>query len=153
MAFAVVRVRGRVGVRRDIEEALKRLRLARVNHCVVVPETETFKGLIQKAKDFITWGEVDHDTLKELLLRKGEFEDGAPVTEETLKEKIGTDVETFVKKVLSGEIVLSHVGIKPFRLHPPSGGYERRGIKYPYTLGGALGYRGDAINALLRRMM
>lgn len=43
--------------------------------------------------------------------------------------------------------------ITSFRLHPPRGGYERKGIKVPFSLGGALGYRGAAINNLITRML
>lgn len=39
------------------------------------------------------------------------------------------------------------------RLQPPRGGYGRKGIKAPFTIGGALGYRGAKINDLMRRMM
>ena len=42
MAYAVIRIRGRIGVRRDIADTLKMLRLHKVNHCVIVPETDTF---------------------------------------------------------------------------------------------------------------
>jgi len=38
-------------------------------------------------------------------------------------------------------------------LHPPRGGFRRKGIKVPFKVGGALGYRGDKINELLERMM
>ncbi len=152
-AFAVVRIRGRVGVRREIEETLQRLRLTRVNHCVVVPDTPTFRGMINRAKDYITWGEIDKETLDLLLRRKGELEGRREVTEEYIREKTGLDWDAFLDAVLDGKMLLSDVGIKPFRLHPPSGGFERKGIKTPYSLGGALGYRGNAINELLRRMM
>jgi large subunit ribosomal protein L30 len=37
-------------------------------------------------------------------------------------------------------------------LAPPVGGFERKGIKKSYSVGGALGDRKDAINALLVRM-
>jgi len=40
-----------------------------------------------------------------------------------------------------------------FRLNPPTGGHERKGIKKPYALGGALGYRGKEINELIGRMI
>ena len=153
MAFAVVRVRGRVGVKGEIEETLRRLRLTRVNHCVVVPDTPTIRGMLQKVKDYVTWGEIDAETLDLLLRRRGELDGGKRVTEEYIKERTGMDWKTFLNAVLDGRVKLRDVGIKPFRLHPPSGGYERRGIKKPYTLGGALGYRGAAINDLLRRMM
>ena len=152
-AFAVVRIRGRVGVRKEIEETLRRLRLTRVNHCVVVPDTPTFRGMINRAKDYITWGEIDKETLDLLLRKKGEVEGGKELTEEYVKEKTGLGWDDFLNAVLDGKILLSDLDIKPFRLHPPSGGFERKGIKIPYSLGGALGYRGEAINGLLRRMM
>jgi large subunit ribosomal protein L30 len=42
---------------------------------------------------------------------------------------------------------------KYFRLHPPRGGFEKRGVKIPYGLGGALGHRGDKMNELIRKML
>ena len=43
--------------------------------------------------------------------------------------------------------------IKPFRLNPPKGGFERKGIKVSFKSGGALGYRGEKINTLIKRML
>ncbi len=44
--------------------------------------------------------------------------------------------------------------LKPFfRLHPPRGGYERKGVKKTFAEGGALGDRGDRMDALVRRML
>ncbi len=42
---------------------------------------------------------------------------------------------------------------KTFRLHPPKKGWERKGIKKPLKQGGALGYRGEKINELIKRMI
>jgi len=43
--------------------------------------------------------------------------------------------------------------LKPyFRLTPPKGGFKRT-TKRAWTDGGELGYRGDEINKLLRRMI
>ncbi len=44
-------------------------------------------------------------------------------------------------------------GKKFFRLHPPIKGWERKGTKAGYNVGGALGYRGDKINELVKRMI
>jgi len=41
---------------------------------------------------------------------------------------------------------------KVYNLHPPRKGYGRKGVKVPFSLGGALGDRGDKINDLIRRM-
>jgi len=43
--------------------------------------------------------------------------------------------------------------LKPFRLSPPRGGFERKGIKVSFKSGGALGYRGEKINDLIKRML
>ncbi len=59
MTLAVVRVRGTLRVKPDIKETLMLLSLNRVNHCVVIPETPEFKGMLQKVKDYVTWGEVE----------------------------------------------------------------------------------------------
>ena len=52
------------------------------------------------------------------------------------------------KKLLSKE-----KDAKLFRLHPPIGGYERKGIRKGFNQGGALGYRGEKINKLIEKMM
>lgn len=43
-------------------------------------------------------------------------------------------------------------GKKFFRLNSPRKGFGRKGIKTSFTRGGALGYRGDKINDLIKRM-
>jgi large subunit ribosomal protein L30 len=40
-----------------------------------------------------------------------------------------------------------------FALQPPRKGYGRKGIKMPFSKGGALGNRGEKINDLLMRMI
>ena len=40
-----------------------------------------------------------------------------------------------------------------FRLHPPRGGFERKGVKIPFKSGGALGYRGEKMNDLIKKML
>ncbi len=42
---------------------------------------------------------------------------------------------------------------KYFRLHPPRGGFERKGVKLPFTMGGALGNRGEKMNDLIKKML
>ena len=40
-----------------------------------------------------------------------------------------------------------------YRLHPPKGGFERKGIKKTFALGGVLGYRKEKINVLIKKML
>lgn len=42
---------------------------------------------------------------------------------------------------------------KYYRLHPPRGGLERKGSKKTFAQKGALGYRAEKINDLIKRML
>ena len=73
MTYAVIRVRGQPDVNKDIEYTMNLLGLTRVNHCVVVPENDVMKGMLQKAKDYITWGEVNEATLADMIRVRGKI--------------------------------------------------------------------------------
>ncbi|HDH91457.1 MAG TPA: 50S ribosomal protein L30 [Candidatus Aenigmarchaeota archaeon] len=151
--FAVVRVRGKVGVKREIEDTLKLLRLKAVNNCVIIPETPDFKGMLEKVKSYITWGEIDKETLVELLRRRLRLKGNKRVDEKILKEVTNYEsFEKFAEDLLQEKIKLKEFEkLEPvFRLSPPSKGYKS--IKLPYPKGD-LGYRGKAINELLKRMI
>lgn len=72
MRIAVVRVRGLVHVRHDVKFALRTLGLLKKNHCVVVEDSPSVKGTIEKVKHFVTWGPVNAETLAALEKRGGE---------------------------------------------------------------------------------
>jgi large subunit ribosomal protein L30 len=154
MAYAVIRIRGTVNVRGDIKDTLKMLRLTRANHCVVVPETDSYKGMLQKVKDYVTWGEIDAETMARLLYLRGKLVGGNPISESFVREKTDYDsIEDLAKAIVSNEVSMNSIdGLKPvFRLHPPIGGFKK--IRRAYSDGGCLGYRGKDINLLLERMM
>jgi large subunit ribosomal protein L30 len=154
MSLAVVRVRGTVNIRRDVKDTLRMLRLNRPNHCVVLPPRDTYRGMLQKAKDYITWGEVKADVLQELLASKGRLAGNRPLTEEYVRDVLGyPSFKALAEAVVKGDVELTKLkDVKPvFRLSPPRKGYE--GVKRPYANGGALGYRGEAINDLIKRML
>ena len=69
-----------------------------------------------------------------------------------MKETSFKTMKALAKGLTEGKTVMRDVpGLKPlFRLHPPRKGYE--GIKRSFKEGGALGYRAEKINTLLRRM-
>lgn len=122
--IAVVLVRGLLGIKSDIRDTLKMLRLLRKNCCVIIERTPSNLGMLNKAKDYITWGEIDELTIKMLIEKRAEKNPRDP------------------KKT------------KPFfRLQPPRKGFGRKGIKFPFKDSGALGYRGNAMNDLIKRML
>jgi len=59
--------------------------------------------------------------------------------------------DAFEKTILEKQSEGAEKGF--FRLNPPKGGFERKGIKTPFTLGGTLGYRGEKIVALIKKML
>ena len=154
MAFAVIRVRGHINIKEDIEDTMTLLRLNRVNHCVIIPQNDVYKGMLQKAKDFITWGEVSDEMLAQMIRSRGRLMGDKVIDDAYVAGNSSYEsVDAFAKGVAADEVKYSDLkDVKPvFRLHPPKQGYE--GVKRPFTLKGALGYRGEKINALIERML
>jgi large subunit ribosomal protein L30 len=154
MIFAIIRVRGIVNVNPDIKLTLKLLRLTKVNHCTLLEENKVYKGMLQKVKDYTTWGEIDKETLPKLMESRGMLVGDKQITEEHIKS--ATSYNTFEKlsqAILDNKFKYKDIpDVKPlFRLSPPKKGYE--GIKRSFKNGGALGYRGKEINKLIGRMI
>ena len=112
--YAVILVRGFIGADIEITKTLKMLSLTRRNTCSIFNLTNSMLGMLNKARNYVTFGEVDEETLK-LLKKKGD-----------------SDV---------------------YHMNSPKKGYGRKGIKDDFSRGGALGYRGEKINDLIKRMM
>jgi large subunit ribosomal protein L30 len=150
--FAAIRVRGTTGVKGEIADTMKMLRLNRINHAVILDENSSYQGMLQKAKDYITWGEIKEDTLNKVITKRGRLPGGQKLTEEYLKENTShKSVEELSKAIFAGE-KLEDNGLKPvFRLHPPRKGYKN--TRRAFTEDGTLGYRGEKIEDLLKKML
>ncbi len=150
--YVVVRLRGTVDVHRKIKETLRMLRLHKRYHAVVVPDTPSYKGMLQVVKDYVAYGEIDAETLALLLRTRGRLVGDRKLTDEYVKEKTGYEtIEDFAKAVLEGKASLKDLpDLKPvFRLHPPRRGLKN--IKWHYPKG-SLGYHGSDITKLIYRM-
>ncbi len=123
--LAIIRIRGTTGIEKSIADTLDMLGLKAKNNCVIVPRNTTYLGMIKKVNDYVTWGEVTDEALAKMKQARGET------------------------KIIKGEKVESAV----YRLHPPRGGYARKGIKKNFSIGGALGYRGEKINLIIQKML
>jgi len=154
MVFAAVRIRGIVNVKPDIKRTLQLLRLTRSNHCVLLEENASIKGMLQIAKDYITWGEIDKEVLSKLMDSRGKLDGNVDITEDYVKSATPyNNFEKLSQAILDNKFKYKDISnIKPiFRLNPPKKGYE--GIKRSFVNKGALGYRGKDINKLLERMI
>jgi large subunit ribosomal protein L30 len=120
--LGLILVRGLVRIRTEIKTALFTLSLRQKHACTVVEDNPNNRAVAVKCKDYLTYGEINEETYKMLIEKRG-------------------------KKDSEGKLK------KYFLLHPPRGGFERKGIKTPFSTGGALGYRGTKINDLIKKML
>ncbi len=156
MTWLVIRVRSDRTVEKTIRETLHSLNLTRVNHAVLIPENDTYAGMLQKVKDFVTWGEFSAESIATLIRDRGRLIGDKPVTDGDVKDATDfKNIDAFAKAIASGEAVTKDMETlkRVFRLHPPRGSKGWGGIKRHFTVGGALGFRGDAIEELAARML
>lgn len=139
--LAVIRIKGGIGLRNEIKGTLNMLRLYKRNFCIIVPDNKNYNGMIKKIKDCVTWGEINDETLKELIKKRGEEYKGREMDR---KKKI--KYNKFLK--VDGKKIKRF-----FRLNSPKKGYGNKGTKEVFSKGGALGYRREKINDLIERMI
>jgi len=152
--LAVVRIRGIINVRKEVEDTLRMLNLQRNCHATLIDDRPSFLGMLRKAQNIITWGEASKETISLLLKKRGRTTGDKPLTDEYAK-KIGyKSLDDLADAIYNLKVMLKDLpGVKPvFRLHPPRKGFKGS-IKKSYRAGGEAGYRGEAINDLIRRMV
>ncbi|HEV8289604.1 MAG TPA: 50S ribosomal protein L30 [Candidatus Norongarragalinales archaeon] len=152
-AWIVVRVRGSYGVRGNVADAMKQMRLRRRNSAAVIANKVGSIGMLRKVRGYVTWGPATKESITFLLQKRGLVEGGKPVTDDFIKKhsKIA-GIDALATGVAEGKMALKDVdGLQPlFRLNSPKGGYEATKHNYP---DGALGDRKEAIFELVQRMV
>jgi large subunit ribosomal protein L30 len=124
--IAVIRIKGQTNLRKEIKYTLDLLGLDRKFSCVVLDGTPSILGMMKKLKDSVTFGELNEETFSLLKEKRGK----------KTKDKEGKEIHK-----------------KFYRLHPPKGGFERKGTKVAFAAGGVLGDRKEKINELIKRMI
>jgi large subunit ribosomal protein L30 len=121
--IAVIRIKGMIGLKKEIAETLHRLRLRKKYVCVVLENpTPAQFGMIKSVRNTIAYGEINEETYKQLKEKRGLKDPKNP-----------------------GKI-------KPyFRLHPPRGGIDTK--KHFGVHKGVLGDNKEKINDLILRML
>jgi ribosomal protein L30/L7E len=90
--IAVIRIKGQVGLKKEVKETLHRLKIRKKYVCIVIEKpTDVQIGMIKSMRNFISYGEISKETYKKLVEARGQKD-----TEGNLKPF--------------------------FRLHPPRGG-------------------------------
>jgi len=143
-------------MRPEVLQTLRSLRLHRKYSATLLEKRPDVVGMLRKAKDMITWGEISAEGLGLLLRRRARLEGNERIADEWVRKRFKyTSIEELAGAVARGDLPLDRLwrrGIKPFfRLHPPKGGF-RYSTKHPVAGLGELGYRGDQISELVGRM-
>ncbi|EQD62874.1 50S ribosomal protein L30P, partial [mine drainage metagenome] len=110
-------------------------------------------GMLNLAKDYITWGEISKETLALALKERALLTGRKKIKEEEMKDSLGySSFDEVADYLISGKTLTSLKNVVPvLRLNPPKGGLES--IRKSYKSGGTSGYRGDAINVLIKKML
>ncbi|MCW1293798.1 MAG: uL30 family ribosomal protein [Candidatus Parvarchaeota archaeon] len=141
--IGAIRIRSIVRANAGVKAAVYALNLRKQNSCVILDKNPSVSGLLRKAESVITYGELSKEVVSKLISKSAKRR-GIKVE----------NVDAFTDSFFDGKAKLSDIGLKNlFRLHPPRGGFERKGKKKPFSVGGSVGYRRSAINDLLSRMM
>ena len=153
-SILAIRIRGGVNASMKVEDTLKMLRLEKNMASTLLDDRPSYMGMLQHAKDYLTWGEPTIETIQLLLNKRGKQAGNNPINEDTLQELGFESLNALAKALHSTEVEFHKLkGIKPFfRLHPPKKGFKRS-VKRPYRSNGELGDRGEKINELAKRMV
>jgi large subunit ribosomal protein L30 len=152
-SILAIRIRSNINAPQKVRDTLKLLRVERVNYATLIDDRNDYKGMLQKAKDYITWGEVDTQTILLMLKKRGQIDGRKKLNDEIIKNLGFNSLEDLANALYDCSVEINKLpGVKPFfRLHPPKKGYKNS-VKRPYNNKGELGYRGEEINKLARRM-
>ena len=139
--ITIIRIAGKVKIKKEIEETLSRLKLRRKYVCVFIDEKKPeITGMLEKVQNHVAFGNIDKATLIRLIEKRG--------------QKVEKSKTISAEKVAAGMLEgkkPEELGIKPFfRLHPPRGGLKSSKKQFPR---GVLGNHGEKINKLIERML
>lgn len=137
--ICIIRIRGQVGLGRDVEETLERLRLGKKYTCVVISPNKEQLGMIKKLRNLVAFGSIKKDVFEKLIDARGQ----------KIKKDKKVDSKKAIEELEKGKTYQS-LNLKPFfRLHPPRKGINSK-EHFPK---GVLGDNGEKINDLVLRML
>ena len=152
--MVAVRIRGMSDISTEIKDTMSMLRLTRNCHATLLDDRPAYNGMLRKSKDYVTWGEVSQENIALLLKKRGKLVGDKKLTDDYAKELDYSSLDALAEAIFKVEVEFSSLPeIKPvFRLRPPTKGYKGK-VKRSFAAGGEAGYRGDEINALVKRMV
>jgi len=130
------------------------LHLGKTNHAVLIDNRPAFLGMLNRVKDYVTWGDPSKETVLLMLQKRGRLAGNKKLTDE-FAAKLGYASLSELADAIAGckREFWNLPGAQPLiRLRPPSKGFKGK-TKKSFRAGGEAGYRGKAINDLVKRMV
>jgi len=152
--FVAVKVRGAVSAMREARETLEFLHLTHTNHAVLIDSRPAYKGMLQRVNSYVTWGEPTKETVAMMIQKRARLAGNKKITAEYIQKTGYQSVDELADAIVNCKVAFQKLpDVQPlFKLHPPSKGYKGK-TKKGFKAGGEAGYRGEAINELLKRMV
>jgi large subunit ribosomal protein L30 len=152
--LVVVRIRGTVSAMKEARETLELLRLTHTNHAIIIDSRPAYKGMLQRVNNYVTWGEPTKETVVAMLQKRGRQLGAKKLTDEYLQKAGFKSIDDLAEQIVSCKVAYKNLPEieARFKLHPPSKGYKGQ-TKNAFKAGGEAGYRGEAINDLVKRMV
>ena len=152
-AFLVVRIKGQADVPHWANTTLNLLNLEKKYRAVIIPVKENTVGMLRKVQHYLSWQEIDIETTKELLDKKGRKSGYKKITDEDVSKVGFKTIDELATSLSEGKISMSKIKpIKPwFALSPPRQGFKRS-TKRLYGQKGVLGHNKE-LTTLIKRMM
>ena len=153
-SLVVVKIRGTVRAQKETRETLEFLHLVHTNHAVIIDSRASYMGMLQRVNSYITYGEPTKELIASMLQKRARLAGDKKLTDEYI-QKIGyKSIDDLAEAIVSCKVQyqkLPDIEAR-FKLHPPSKGYKGK-TKKGFKAGGEAGYRGEAINDLVKRMV
>jgi large subunit ribosomal protein L30 len=152
--LAVIRIRGTIDLWGETNDTMKMMNLNYNCNATLIDDRPSYLGMLHKAQSYIAWGEPTVETITQLLKARGRIKGNRKLTDENAQQLGYETVEKLAEALHGNKVELKNLkDVKPvFRLHPPKKGYKKT-VKKSYRAGGETGYRGEAINELIKRMI
>ena len=152
-AFLVVRISGQADVPYWAVTTMKLLKLEKKYRATIIPEKDNTIGMLRKIQHYVSWQEIDIETVKELLDKKARKSGYKKITNEDITSIGFTSIDELATSLAEGKTSLSKLKpLKPwFALDPPRHGFKRS-TKKLYGQKGVLGHNKE-LSVIVKRMM
>lgn len=142
--IAIVRVRGLTGIHPKRKDTMLMLNLKRSNQATLVQLNESYMGMLDEVKDYVTWGPISKPILVQMLTKRGQF------GKKKLSElKTSEEIEKIADELIAGKTLKQLDVNRNFRFTPPRKGWKGKKERYPR---GDLGPR-ETLDLLVKRMI